>query len=181
MRAKELAAQTEEGVEREFTELMRVILNRYHEEQVWSDKIRSASTYGSLTVLGLNMFIFILAIIVVEPWKRRRLAATFEKKLEEMNTSTMAAFEGNKQSLVQRLDKQEDELRRLIEVITYSARQADVMTEASIPLLSDLPETLDEDVPGSSFGRRMEDNIWAIAATASAGTLGLVLGYFMGR
>ena len=71
-------------MEREFSELMKVILNRYHEEQVWSDKIRSASTYGQLTVLGLNMLVFLLAIILVEPWKRKRLAQTFERKVDEM-------------------------------------------------------------------------------------------------
>ncbi|EKM51473.1 uncharacterized protein PHACADRAFT_212117 [Phanerochaete carnosa HHB-10118-sp] len=91
--AKAKASRTEEEVEREFTELMRVILNRYHEEQVWSDKIRSASTYGSLTVLGLNVIVFILAIVIVEPWKRRRLAQTFEKKVEEVAVETIGTFE----------------------------------------------------------------------------------------
>ncbi|KAI0785223.1 mitochondrial distribution and morphology family 33, partial [Abortiporus biennis] len=92
-KAKLHATQTEEEVEKEFTELMRVILNRYHEEQVWSDKIRSASTYGSLTVLGLNLLVFLLATVFVEPWKRRRLAHTFEKKVEEMSTEIRAEYE----------------------------------------------------------------------------------------
>lgn len=63
---------------------MRLILGRYHEEQIWSDKIRSASTYGQMTALGLNLFVFVLAIVLVEPWKRKRLTATFEKKVDEM-------------------------------------------------------------------------------------------------
>ncbi|TCD62303.1 sensitivity to high expression protein she9, partial [Steccherinum ochraceum] len=62
-RAKANAALTESEVEREFSELMRIILHRYHEEQIWSDKIRSASTYGSLTVLGLNLLVFVMAIL----------------------------------------------------------------------------------------------------------------------
>ncbi|KAF9517222.1 hypothetical protein BS47DRAFT_1434735 [Hydnum rufescens UP504] len=80
-RAKERADATELLVESEFSELMRSILHRYHEEQVWSDKIRSASTYGSLAALGLNLIVFILAIVVVEPWKRKRLGETFEKRI----------------------------------------------------------------------------------------------------
>ena len=80
-RAKAAADEAEDAVEREFSQLMKVILARYHEEQVWSDKIRSASTYGSLVALGLNMLVFITAILVVEPWKRRRLAQTFEDKI----------------------------------------------------------------------------------------------------
>ncbi|KAL0960828.1 hypothetical protein HGRIS_005847 [Hohenbuehelia grisea] len=87
-RTKVQAQESEDLVEREFSELMRSILARYHEEQVWSDKIRSASTYGSLTALGLNMFVFIMAILVVEPWKRRRLAQTFELKVEELSKDT---------------------------------------------------------------------------------------------
>lgn len=31
----------EEGVERKIGEMMQAILRRYHEEQVWSDKVRS--------------------------------------------------------------------------------------------------------------------------------------------
>lgn len=84
-RAKAAVEETEEAVEKEFSALMRKILARYHEEQVWSDKIRSASTYGSLAALGLNMLIFIIAIVAVEPWKRRRLAQTFERKIEELS------------------------------------------------------------------------------------------------
>ncbi|KAL1748351.1 Mdm33 family-domain-containing protein [Schizophyllum fasciatum] len=83
-RAKARADAAEAAVEREFTALMHAILGRYHEEQVWSDKIRSASTYGQLAALALNLLVFVLATVAVEPWKRRRLAATFERKVEEL-------------------------------------------------------------------------------------------------
>ena len=84
-RAKAAAIAAEEAVERAFSELLRVILSRYHEEQAWSDKIRSAATYGQLAVLALNLVVFVAAIVLVEPWKRRRLAATFERKVEELS------------------------------------------------------------------------------------------------
>lgn len=86
--AKSTLESREADVEKEFNELMRAILNRYHEEQVWSDKIRSASTYGSLLALGANIFVFILAIVLVEPYKRKRLAQTFEKRIEEVSQET---------------------------------------------------------------------------------------------
>ncbi|KAG6887251.1 hypothetical protein C0992_013151 [Termitomyces sp. T32_za158] len=89
-RAKAAVHEMENAVEREFSELMRTILARYHEEQVWSDKIRSASTYGQLAALGLNMLVFVMAIIIVEPWKRRRLAQTFEKKVEQLSLENEA-------------------------------------------------------------------------------------------
>lgn len=114
-RAKAAAEQTEGEVEREFTELMRVILNRYHEEQIWSDKIRSASTYGSLTVLGLNLVVFIMAILFVEPWKRRRLAQTFEKKVEEMSSQTLTAYDERTESIVEHMKKQDELIAQVIE------------------------------------------------------------------
>lgn len=84
-RAKAAAEQAEAEVDNQFNELMRIILARYHEEQIWSDKIRSASTYGSLAALGLNLLVFILAIVVVEPWKRDRLLKSFEQRVAKMN------------------------------------------------------------------------------------------------
>ncbi|THH31185.1 hypothetical protein EUX98_g3010 [Antrodiella citrinella] len=120
-RAKAASALTETEVEREFSELMRVILHRYHEEQIWSDKIRSVSTYGSLTVLGLNLLVFIVAILFVEPWKRRKLAQTFERKVEEMTTATTAAYDERTKELSSRMDKQDETLFDMTRVLHHFA------------------------------------------------------------
>ncbi|OJT13631.1 Sensitive to high expression protein 9 -like protein, mitochondrial [Trametes pubescens] len=121
-RAKAAAATAEDAVEREFSELMRVILNRYHEEQAWSDKIRSASTYGSLAALALNMAVFVLAIVLVEPWKRRRLAQTFERKVEEMSAATADAFERRTGALAERLEEQGKLLKLVLETVHLSTQ-----------------------------------------------------------
>ncbi|KAJ2913675.1 hypothetical protein MD484_g6736, partial [Candolleomyces efflorescens] len=114
-RAKTAVDDTEEAVEKEFSQLMRLILARYHEEQVWSDKIRSASTYGQLAALGLNLLVFILAIILVEPWKRKRLAQTFERKVEELSEDYARLLEGSMKNIDQRLVGQEKLLVGLAE------------------------------------------------------------------
>lgn len=49
------------------------ILKRYHEEQIWSDKIRRASTWGTWGLMGMNFLLFIVLQFVAEPWKRKRL------------------------------------------------------------------------------------------------------------
>jgi sensitive to high expression protein 9 len=121
-RTKARVAETEDAVDREFSELMRVILARYHEEQVWSDKIRSASTYGSLAVLGVNLVVFIMAIIVVEPWKRKRLAQTFEKKVQEMGAETNALMNAGAARLEERLTGHEKLLTELITQVSAEAR-----------------------------------------------------------
>ncbi|PIL22606.1 hypothetical protein GSI_15296 [Ganoderma sinense ZZ0214-1] len=124
-RAKNAAHAAEDAVEREFGELMRVILSRYHEEQAWSDKIRSAATYGQLAALALNLAVFVLAIVLVEPWKRRRLAQTFERKVEEMGARTELAFEERTSELKGRLDEQAKALATLLETV-HLANQVDV-------------------------------------------------------
>ncbi|KAK4055919.1 hypothetical protein OIO90_003176 [Microbotryomycetes sp. JL221] len=68
------------------------ILERYHEEQVWSDKIRSMSTYGSLVITGLNVLLFAVTILLVEPWKRRRLVEGVEERTTEGQDATMASL-----------------------------------------------------------------------------------------
>jgi sensitive to high expression protein 9, mitochondrial len=103
-RAKDAAKAADEEVERELKELLRSILARYHEEQVWSDKIRSASTYGSMAALALNLLVFVMATLVVEPWKRRRLAHTFERKVEELSEETKGMLEKEIHDISTRLD-----------------------------------------------------------------------------
>ncbi|KAL1902472.1 sensitivity to high expression protein she9 [Sporothrix stenoceras] len=49
------------------------ILKRYHEEQVWSDRIRRQSTWGTWGLMGINVVLFIILQVIAEPWRRKRL------------------------------------------------------------------------------------------------------------
>lgn len=117
---------------------MRLILARYHEEQVWSDKIRSASTYGSLVALGLNMLVFISAILVIEPWKRRRLAQTFEDKIMELSRDNGKRLDESEQVLTSRIEQQ-------------------------TALLQDLTVTLSKSIEASAVDRKV-DNVYDVEA-----------------
>lgn len=121
-RTKATVAATEAALDEEFDQLMKTILARYHEEQVWSDKIRSASTYGSLAALALNLLVFILAIAVVEPWKRRRLAQTFEKKIEGMNRENTVMVEAGMKELGEHLATQEKLWAEMIETASQKGK-----------------------------------------------------------
>ncbi|GAA99770.1 uncharacterized protein L969DRAFT_51678 [Mixia osmundae IAM 14324] len=79
--AKEAVALSDEQVDSTFDNMMRHVLARYHEEQVWSDKIRSVSTYGTLLITSINVVLFLLTLIVIEPWKRKRLVAGVEERI----------------------------------------------------------------------------------------------------
>jgi sensitive to high expression protein 9 len=82
----ERAAELEEAereVERLGRELGAGILARYHEEQIWSDKIRRMSTWGTWGLMGMNILLFLLLQFGAEPWRRRRLVRGFEEKVRE--------------------------------------------------------------------------------------------------
>ncbi|CCG82312.1 Sensitive to high expression protein 9 homolog, mitochondrial [Taphrina deformans PYCC 5710] len=66
------------------TTLGNMILARYHEEQIWSDKIRRASTWGTWGLMGFNIFLFVLVQLGLEPWKRKRLVGSFEEKVRHV-------------------------------------------------------------------------------------------------
>ncbi|KAG6333791.1 hypothetical protein ID866_5302 [Astraeus odoratus] len=145
-RAKTAVAASEDAVEREFSALMRAILARYHEEQVWSDKIRSVSTYGSLAVLGVNVVVFVAAILFVEPWKRKRLAQTFERKVEELGVETKALIDEGNTKVGERLANQE---RLLAEMFNHAAYVHEMPGSTSSPASAML---LEEQGPSEEQG-----------------------------
>ncbi|GAA5873670.1 hypothetical protein JCM16303_002552 [Sporobolomyces ruberrimus] len=94
VRAKVAMETGDEEAEKGFQDFMQAILERYHEEQVWSDKIRAISTYGSLAITSLNVLLFIITLLLIEPWRRRRLVANVEERLrtnhQESHEATLA-------------------------------------------------------------------------------------------
>jgi sensitive to high expression protein 9 len=81
--AQEELGKAEKEAEEASSRLARTILARYHEEQIWSDKIRQMSTWGTWGLMGLNVLLFIVFQIAIEPWRRRRLVKGFEEKVME--------------------------------------------------------------------------------------------------
>jgi len=77
----EAADKTEEDIQ---NKLSKAILTRYHEEQIWSDKIRRTSTWGTFGLMGLNILLFLVFQLALEPWKRRRLVGNFEEKVQQV-------------------------------------------------------------------------------------------------
>ena len=90
--AQENLVAIERRAEEAATKLSSSILARYHEEQIWSDKIRRMSTWGTWGLMGVNVLLFLIFQIGVEPWRRKRLVKGFEEKvmeaLERENSAT---------------------------------------------------------------------------------------------
>jgi sensitive to high expression protein 9 len=168
VRAKAAVNEMEDAVEREFSHLMRTILARYHEEQVWSDKIRSASTYGSLAALGLNLLVFVMAIAVVEPWKRRRLAQTFEQKIEELSRDNAARVDASMEEIGRQLADQERMLGKVTQDLTEKVISTSVEVEQEKPAIEVSPEQEQVDV---LVGRN-----WELAAVATSAFVAGIFG-----
>ena len=81
--AQENLANAEREAEEASARLSSSILARYHEEQIWSDKIRRMSTWGTWGLMGVNILLFMVFQIAVEPWRRKRLVKGFEEKVME--------------------------------------------------------------------------------------------------
>lgn len=92
--SEQLLGDAELAVDSIQLKLTQLILTRYHEEQIWSDKIRQALTWGTWIIMGINVMLFTVATFFVEPWKRRRLVAAFnnlvETKMEEFSAEMKA-------------------------------------------------------------------------------------------
>lgn len=86
--------RAERDAERLDRELGAGILARYHEEQIWSDKIRRMSTWGTWGLMGMNILLFLVLQFGAEPWRRRRLVRGFEEKVREALAEERAAREG---------------------------------------------------------------------------------------
>ena len=82
--ARERLTEVEKASEEAAARLSASILARYHEEQIWSDKIRRMSTWGTWGLMGVNVLLFFIFQIGVEPWRRKRLVKGFEEKVAEV-------------------------------------------------------------------------------------------------
>ena len=81
--AQELVVIAERQAEEASSRLSATILARYHEEQIWSDKIRRMSTWGTWGLMGVNVLLFMVFQVAIEPWRRKRLVKGFEEKVME--------------------------------------------------------------------------------------------------
>ncbi|KAG4302296.1 hypothetical protein PCK1_001568 [Pneumocystis canis] len=87
--------ECEEKLEELQTQLSQSILSRYHEEQMWSDKIRRLSTWGTWSLIGFNIILFLVIQLGLEPRKKRLLINDIEKRIQLILGQYQNSFEAN--------------------------------------------------------------------------------------
>jgi len=65
---------------------------QYHEEQIWSDTIRRNSTWVTFGLMGVNIFLLLVSLIVIDPWRRRRLVREIRRTLDEQKPVSAPAL-----------------------------------------------------------------------------------------
>lgn len=80
------------------------ILKRYHEEQIWSDRIRQASTWGTWGLMAMNFLLFVVLQFFAEPWRRRRLVKGVVEQEAVVLEGVRAEMAALKQGLEDRID-----------------------------------------------------------------------------
>ncbi|KAJ6019642.1 hypothetical protein N7522_001709 [Penicillium canescens] len=145
----------EREAEEAAAQLSKSILSRYHEEQVWSDKIRRMSTWGTWGLMGVNVLLFLVFQILVEPWRRKRLVKGFEDKV------------------VEALEKEKELNRAFLaeSAVSLSAIPSEVVdatsdTEPST-VIEDLPKAVQETLPADTATATAAPSAAAIASDAS--------------
>ena len=127
--------------------LTQLILTRYHEEQIWSDKIRRSSTWGTCVLMGLNDLLFIVATFIVEPWKRKKLVHAFEDKV--------------KQVLVGISQENQAILEPIIEKLEPSDGQVTILEEEAIIIPKEQATIIPEEAPSPKpFNFKIIHNTW---------------------
>lgn len=89
--AKEGLVSAERALEESRAHLEKHERMQYHEEQIWSDTIRRNSTWVTFGLMGFNLFILLATLVVVEPWRRKRMVREIKAALEEQKAASVAA------------------------------------------------------------------------------------------
>lgn len=160
--AQEALMAAERDAEEAAALLSKSILARYHEEQIWSDKIRRMSTWGTWGLMGVNVLLFLVFQIAVEPWRRRRLVRGFEEKVME----ALEKENGKESAKAQQEQQQQEQPQqnvvsepassipdgKLVEQVGSTASLATVQTDESTRQTKHLPSTIPGETGSESAG-----------------------------
>lgn len=126
--AKEAVVTAESALEEARSQLERRERAQYHEEQIWSDTIRRNSTWVTFALMGFNIFLLLASLVVIEPWRRRRMVGEIKTALEAQKSALPA----------EALKAIEEEIDRVV-VPNFAATELPQVPEVDLPTTSASP------------------------------------------
>jgi sensitive to high expression protein 9 len=141
--AKDAVANAENALEDARAQLEKRERAQYHEEQIWSDTIRRNSTWVTFGLMGVNIFLLLLSLAILEPWRRRRMVREIKNTLEAQQKIAMDAVRPSiaaaaaPASATQGLTAIEEEIDRVVD-------RTDASTKATTSVV---PERIIEESP----------------------------------
>ncbi|KAF1942985.1 hypothetical protein EJ02DRAFT_443611 [Clathrospora elynae] len=162
--AKEAVANAETALEDARAQLEKRERAQYHEEQIWSDTIRRNSTWVTFGLMGVNIFLLLLSLAILEPWRRKRMVKEIKNALEAqlvaMDAAPASVAAAVPASAKQDLVAIEEAIDRAqhtdapVQTTTPTVTQAETPAEPNVVPVA-IPETavdstLDPAVPGAA-------------------------------
>lgn len=147
-RAKDELAAAERELEAARSLLEKKERKQYHEEQIWSDTIRRNSTWVTFGLMGLNIFLLLANLAIIEPWRRKRLVKEVRSALEESAEATHATIAAATAVPTAVMSKIEDEVDRVIEPADEKLEELEKGVVEPVPegVLETVSETVSENV-----------------------------------
>lgn len=145
--AQENLLTIERRAEEAAARLSASILARYHEEQIWSDKIRRMSTWGTWGLMGVNVLLFLVFQIGVEPWRRKRLVKGFEDKVMEALEREGSAVEAAPTEVQMAQGTISADVKEAQEATTSADTGEDAQVPAAVDPLPEVSLPLQGDIP----------------------------------
>jgi sensitive to high expression protein 9 len=138
--AKESVVSAEAALEEARTQLEKRERAQYHEEQIWSDTIRRNSTWVTFVLMGVNIFLLLLSLAILEPWRRRRMV----REIKDVLATQRPAIEAAPSSLTPAVATSHDvqDMSAIEEEIDRVTEANDAEAESATPTMSAIPEEL---------------------------------------
>jgi sensitive to high expression protein 9 len=136
--AKDAVLVAEASLEETRSHLEKRERAQYHEEQIWSDTIRRNSTWVTFGLMGVNIFLLLASLVVIEPWRRRRLVREVRRALDEQNpvpVPTIASAAPTAPVAVQSVENAIDSVVEPAGITLESIADADNSTLDSPPMV----------------------------------------------
>ena len=126
-KAKEDLAEAERDLEDSRAMLEKLERKQYHEEQIWSDTIRRNSTWVTIGLMGVNIFLLLAQIIFFEPYRRRKIVREVKEALNERGMAGPAALQAaTAPEVVKQVAEAEKPTEVPVEVVETEAKVEEV-------------------------------------------------------